>query len=106
MNDHEKKIALALGAEKVVDLLGIGDATLEDQILLAGKFADIVTKRLLLLVPESRTEDAKRALLEPGATLESFIGTLSELVPDFDQVFDEEVERTVALFRGEFFEKN
>lgn len=101
MNDIERQIALALSAEKIVDLLGIGDATLEDQLLLTGKFADVVTKRLLLRVPEDRTEDVKLALGREGVTLESLLDTLRELIPDFDSAFDEEMAWVAALFRGE-----
>ncbi|NTW46248.1 MAG: hypothetical protein HGB18_04350 [Candidatus Moranbacteria bacterium] len=104
-NDIKERIALAMSAEKIVDLLGVDAASLDDQLLLTGKFADIVTKRLLLRVPEERTEEVRQALAVEGVTLESFLDTIRTLVPDFDRAFDEEMEWTAALFRGEAKER-
>jgi hypothetical protein len=86
------------GSDRIVTLLGIESLPPEDQLALAGRFSDIVLKRLLLRVPDEQVEDVKRALMSEGGNLEAFISALEHSIPDFDRCLEEELEKTVADF--------
>ncbi|NTW30955.1 MAG: hypothetical protein HGA33_06745 [Candidatus Moranbacteria bacterium] len=86
------------GSDRIVALLGIESLPEEDQLVLVGRFSDIVLKRVLLRVPDENVEDVKRALLSDGGNLEAFITALEASIPDFDRCLEEELEKTVADF--------
>ena len=90
---------LAGGSDHIVEILGIHDVSVEDQALLADRFADIVLKRLLLRVSDDRIEDMKRVLSEETSGPESFVSVLKASIPDFDDRLREVMDQTVADFR-------
>jgi hypothetical protein len=86
------------GTDRLVTLLGIESLPEEDQLVLVGRFSDIVLKRMLLRVPDENVEDVKRALLSDGGNLEAFISALECSVPDFDRSLEEVLAKTVSDF--------
>lgn len=86
------------GTDRLVTLLGIESLPAEDQLVLVGRFSDIVLKRMLLRVPDENVEDVKRALMSEGGNVEAFISALERFVPDFDRSLEEELAKTVSDF--------
>lgn len=92
--------ALLGGADHIVNLLDIHDASHEDQALLAERFADIVLKRLLLSVSDESLEDVKLAFSHEDLSPESFVQTLERSIPDFDATLHQAMDQTVTDLRG------